>query len=78
MLLPNDANGDVLRRMEAQGDDLSRPGNVDFTVIFADESSAEQFAEHFRALGHEASVKANESDPDFPWDVVVDQHIALS
>lgn len=33
---PNDANGDVLRRMEAQGDDLSRPRNVDFTVIFAE------------------------------------------
>jgi hypothetical protein len=71
MLFPNDANGDVLRRMEAQGDDLSKPRDVDFTVVFAEANSAEQFAEHFRALGHEASVEANESNPDFPWDVVV-------
>jgi len=78
MLFPNDANGDVLRRMEAQGDDLSRPRNVDFTVVFAEASSAEQFAEHFRALGHEASVEANESSPDFPWDVVVVQHMVPS
>lgn len=78
MLFPKDDNGDVLRRMEAQGDDLSRPRNVDFIVVFADASSAEHFAEHFRALGHEASVEANESNPDFPWDVVVVQHMVPS
>jgi Regulator of ribonuclease activity B len=44
MVYPDDANGDALRRMAAQGDDLTRPRNVDFTVVFVDESSAEQFA----------------------------------
>jgi hypothetical protein len=43
MLFPDDANGDVLRRMEAGGDDLTRPRNIDFAVVFADESSAEKF-----------------------------------
>jgi hypothetical protein len=28
MVYPNDANGDVLRRMEAQGDDLTRDRRV--------------------------------------------------
>lgn len=53
MTYPNDdANADALRRMEAQGDDLTRPRNIDFTIVFADASSAEQFAGHFRALGN--------------------------
>jgi hypothetical protein len=78
MTYPNDANGDALRRMEAEGDDLSRPRNIDFSVVFADESSAEQFAKHFRALGHEVSVEAAETDQDFPWDVVVVQHMVPS
>ena len=78
MIYPNDANGDALRRMEAQGDDLNRPRNIDFTVAFADARSAEQFAEHFRALGHEVSVEANETNQDFPWDVVVVQHMVPS
>jgi hypothetical protein len=78
MIYPNDDNGDVLRRMEAQGDDLTRPRNIDFTVAFADASSAEQFAEHFRALGHEVSVELTETNQDFPWDVVVVQHMVPS
>jgi regulator of ribonuclease activity B len=78
MIYPNDANGDVLRRLEAQRDDLTRPRNVDFTVVFADPISAEQFAEQFRALGHEVSVKVTGTNPDFPWDVVVVQHMVPS
>lgn len=78
MIYPSDANGDALRQLEAQGDDLTRSRNIDFTVVFPDTSSAEQFAEHFRALGHEVSVAANESDRDFPWDVVVVQHMVPS
>jgi len=39
--------------MESKGDDLSRPRNVDFTVVFRDENTAQQFANHFRALTYE-------------------------
>ena len=78
MIYPNDVNGDVLRRMEAQGDDLTKPRNIDFTVAFADENSAAQFAEHFRSLGHEVSVEFTETNQDRPWDVVVVQHMVPS
>ena len=78
MIYPDDANGDVLRRMAAQGDDLTKPRNINFTVIFADASSAEQFAEHFRALGHKVSVERTATDQDFPWDVIVVQHMVPS
>lgn len=57
--------------MEAEGDDLTKPRNVDFNVAFPDGNSAEGFAKHFRALGHEVSVEAAESNQDLPWDVVV-------
>src|SRR5579859_1163237 len=78
VIFPNDANGDALRRMEAEGDDLTRPRNIDFNVVFADGRSAEEFAKHFRALGHEVSVEAAETDQAFPWDVVVVKHMAPS
>ena len=36
----------VSRRMAAQGKDLTKPRNIDFIVVFAHASSAEQFAGH--------------------------------
>lgn len=78
MIHPNDANGDVLRRLESQGDNLTKPRNINFTVVFPGESSAEKFAEHFRELGHEVSVEFAEVEKDFPWDVVVVQHMVPS
>ena len=54
---PNDDNGDVLRRMEFHGDDLTRPRDIDFTVVFPSELSAEAFANHFRAEGYKATAE---------------------
>jgi hypothetical protein len=78
MLLPDDDNGDVLRRMVAKGDDLTRLRNIDFSVVFADESSAYEFAEHFRSLGYEVSVKGGYPKQGFPWDVLVVRNMAAS
>jgi len=75
MTYPNDANGDALRRMEAQGDDLAQPRNIDFSVAFADEISAQHFAEHFRAMGYEVALEPNESDREFPCELVVVHHM---
>src|SRR5262249_53756826 len=78
MIHPNDANGNALRRMEAEGDDLSRPRNIDFTVIFSNGTSAEEFARHFRWLGKEASVEVNQRDQEFGWDVVLVRYMVPS
>jgi regulator of ribonuclease activity B len=75
MLFPNDANGIVLRRIAAQGKDLTKARNIDFTVIFAQGRSAEQFAEHFRELGYAISVEETEPERDFPWNVIVVKHM---
>ena len=71
MSYPNDSNGEALRRMEAQGDDLSLSRNLEFTVVFPSETAAEQFANQFRMLGYAASVELSETVKDFPWDVIV-------
>jgi Regulator of ribonuclease activity B len=71
MIYPDDDNGDVLRRLEAAGDNLTLPRNVDFTVVFPEESAAERFAEHFREQGYAASVEFAETVKELPWDVVV-------
>jgi hypothetical protein len=42
---PDDENGDVLRRMFASGDNLSKPRIIDFCFAFAERSEALTFAE---------------------------------
>jgi hypothetical protein len=43
--IPDDVNGDVLRRLVADGDNLSVPSTLDFQILFPDEKSATRFAE---------------------------------
>jgi hypothetical protein len=74
---PNGANGDVLRRTEVKGDDF-RPRNINYTVVFADEYSAEQLAKHFRTLGHEVSAEKTGTSKNLPYDVNVYRHVAPS
>lgn len=57
--------------MEEAGDDLTRARNVDFTVVFPNEATAEKFANHFRGHGYAVSVEFNEAVEGFPWDVIV-------
>jgi hypothetical protein len=78
MAFPDDENGDVLRRMEASGDDLSRSRNIDFTVVFPNETAAERFARHFRELGYAASIDFSQTVENLPWDVVVVKHMIPS
>jgi hypothetical protein len=75
---PDDANGDVLRRMQKGGDDLSKPRDVDFTLVFPSEKAALQFAEKFSSMGHKISVENSGTVPELPWDVLVVRQMALS
>ena len=78
MIHPNDDNGDVLRRMEAKGDSLTLPRNIDFTVVFKVQETAAQFAEHFRKLGYAVSIEDSHTAKEFPWDVVVVKYMIPS
>ena len=64
--------------MVTQGDDLSHPRNIEFTVVFPDENTALQFADHFRALGLAVSVERSGTAQDFPWDVIVVKNMVPS
>ena len=74
--IPDDENGDVLRRMAARGDDLSRPRIVDFTQIFPTETAARAFAAKAAAEGLFAIVERTETVPDLPWDVIIEHSLA--
>jgi hypothetical protein len=71
MFHPNDDNGDVLRRLESHGDDLSRPRDIDFNVVFPDETSAEEFARQIRQDGYQATVRLEKVVETHPWEVLV-------
>ena len=68
---PGDENGDVLRRMRDSGDDLSKPRDIDFTVVLPGETQAETLAALFRKQGLEAVVDCANVVPGLPWEVVV-------
>ncbi len=72
---PDDENGDVLRRMQRNGDDFTRPRDIDFSVVFPSELAAEEFAEGFRRSGFKVSVKQWEAERELPWDVTVTQYM---
>jgi len=71
IIFPDDENGDVLRQMQANGDDLSKARGIDFTVVFPREESANEFQEYFSALGYTTTLENTACVEDMPWDVVV-------
>ncbi|WP_109488600.1 ribonuclease E inhibitor RraB [Occallatibacter savannae] len=78
MDFPSDENAEVLRRMEAAGDDLTLSRNIDFTVVFPDQAAAQKFAARIRDLGFVASVELTQTAEDHPWDVVVVKNMTPS
>ena len=75
---PNDENGQVLRRMQENGDDLTKVRTIEFVVVFPSKSAAEQFADHFRALGYRAQLEQTGTVPELPWDAIVARNMIPS
>jgi hypothetical protein len=71
---PDDENGDVLRRMESHGNDLSKPRDIDFEVVFSHEDAAQAFAELIRRLGYKVFVEKTNTPAGCPWDARVVRH----
>lgn len=70
---PQDANGDVLRRMLASGDDLSKPRDIEFVHVMASEASARKMAEAAGKMGYSASVARSDAGAD--WETVCVKHM---
>ena len=54
--LPDDADGDALRRIAKGGSDMSMPMLIDFQVAFPDEQSAKSFAPLASELGYHVRI----------------------
>lgn len=67
---PDDENGQVLRQMAEQGDDLSIPREIDFVVIFPSEEAALKFALRLLKNGQKVSFSDYEENDALPWQVV--------
>ena len=64
--IPNDADGDALRRLIDHGSDLSRPMFINFQVAVPDETAAEELATVARKLGYRVEVYES-LECTLPW-----------
>lgn len=75
-MIPDDENGEVLRRMLDDGDDLSRDRPIDFFHVFADEADAQDFAAAASARP-DLTVEGPEfDDDDAIWEVTATRVMA--
>lgn len=68
---PDDENGNVLRGMHADGDDMSLPRDIDFTVVLPDSDAVQEFGSRFYNLGLQVKAKKSGTVPELPWDVTL-------
>jgi hypothetical protein len=66
---PRSENGDVLWSMSENGDDLSAPREIDFSVIFPTEDAALEFAVHLLRNELKVSFAPYEEHDELPFQV---------
>lgn len=64
--LPNDDDGDALRRVIETGSDISKPMFVDFQIAVPTEESASELANAARKLGYHATI-SDSPECKLPW-----------
>jgi hypothetical protein len=67
--VPDDENGDVLRRMAAQGIDLTSPRIIDFEHCFPSEDAARRFFAAITGTVLEAKIFGPDSGDTTEWEV---------
>ncbi len=67
---PDDENGNTLWDMHIDGDNLAEEREIDFSVVFASDEQALQFAVVLLRHGQRVSFSPNE-DEEFPWQIEV-------
>jgi regulator of ribonuclease activity B len=68
---PDDVNGDALWKMQQNGDDLSKPREIEFTVIFATEDDALEFGETLLVNRQKVLLSDNEENKEYPFEIIV-------
>ena len=75
---PDDENGFVLRRMAANGANLSKERLIDFSVIFEDEAAARRFVEHFARLNYKSQLHPDKIRNGKYFDVTISKFMAAT
>ena len=65
--IPDDVDGDVLRRMRANGDSLTQSRPINFSVLFPTQDAARRFCDVME--DYDVAVTCESLDDD--WDVTV-------
>ncbi len=66
---PTDSNGNMLWHMALEGDDLNRPREIQFSVIFSSQELALQFGEVLLANNQKLSFCPYLENPEHPWEI---------
>ena len=56
MKIPNDADGDAMRRVLSHGADSTRPMDIDFMIAFPDVAAAERIAPLASSFGYTTNL----------------------
>lgn len=76
-MLPDDDNGEVLRQMLDDGDDLTQPRDIAFFLVFGEQSQAEAFAAQAAEVP-DLVVATPEVDDESIWIVTATRHMPAS
>ncbi len=68
---PDDINGDALWKMQQSGDDLSKPREIEFTVVFSTEAEALKFGETLLLNRQKILLADNEENKEYPFEIIV-------
>lgn len=67
--IPDDENGDVLRQMRGNGDSLTLPRPIDFSVVFPSKQAALAFSATIAEIGWKLVYEEAGVREDRPWEV---------
>jgi hypothetical protein len=67
----SEENEDVLQRMRTNGKDLSQARDINFSVVFPDENTANRFAYQLATESCSVDVRKSGCVEELPWDVTV-------
>jgi hypothetical protein len=72
---PSDENGDILRRMVSQGDDLSKPRDINYSFVFSSEPEGRAFVEQVQAMPGLKTEGPRYEDEIKKWDTTVTKNM---
>ncbi|WDE06611.1 ribonuclease E inhibitor RraB [Thalassomonas viridans] len=77
-LFPRDSIGDALWQMQQDGDDLSIPREIQFSVLFADKQQALKYGQLLLENNQKLSLCPFPEDETTPWEITAYPEVEAS